>query len=161
MFLHSIIFITNFEILWQEFKDIYQYVAKIRPKAEEYGICRIIPPDSWKPPQGINLDTCRFGTHVQQIDELKDAHSKRKLNEIIQRENLMELDHGPNGFEFERGPELNLRAFKVYAEQFKRQYFKKNNIFTKVNSLDDVEGEYWRIVQNPTHQIQVCSNNHT
>ncbi|KAI3801081.1 hypothetical protein L1987_29182 [Smallanthus sonchifolius] len=144
----------------EDFKDIYQYIAKIRPKAEEYGICRIIPPESWKPPliiQGNKLESCRFGTCVQQIDELKDVHSKRKLSEINQRENLMELDHGPNGFEFECGPELNLRAFKAYAEQFRGQYFQRKDIFTQFKHVECVEGEYWRIVQNPTDQIQVLS----
>ncbi|KAK9055702.1 hypothetical protein SSX86_026787 [Deinandra increscens subsp. villosa] len=146
----------------EEFKDIYQYIAKIRPKAEEYGICRIIPPDSWKPPliQVNKSESCRFGTCVQQIDELKDVYSKRKLNEIIQRENLMELDNGPNGFEFECGPELNLQAFKACAEQFKRQYFvKKHVIYTESDCRhwENIEGEYWRIVQNPTEQIQVLS----
>ncbi|KAF5810523.1 putative transcription factor & chromatin remodeling JUMONJI family [Helianthus annuus] len=143
----------------EEFKDIYQYIAKIRPKAEEHGICRIKPPESWKPPpliiQGNKFESCRFGTRVQQIDELKDLHSKRKLNAIIQRENLMDSDHG---FEFECGPEFTLRSFKTHAEQFKRSYFKKQDIFTQpVKQWEKVEGEYWRIVQNPTHQIQVLS----
>ncbi|KAL8236349.1 hypothetical protein R6Q59_017430 [Mikania micrantha] len=143
----------------EEFKDVYQYIAKIRSKAEEYGICRVVPPDSWKPPLIIqgNKFECKFSTCVQQIDELKDVHSKRKLNEIIQRENATELEHVPNGFEFECGPELTLRAFKAYADQFKRQYFQRKDIFIECKHSEKVEGEYWRIVQNPTEQIQVLS----
>ncbi|PWA82010.1 transcription factor jumonji (jmj) family protein / zinc finger (C5HC2 type) family protein [Artemisia annua] len=140
----------------EEFKDIYKYIEKIRPKAEENGICRILPPESWKPPfllKGNKFDTTRFGTHVQEINALKDLHSKRKLNEII------ELKDGSDGFEFESGPEFTLPAFKRYAEQFKQNYFKKQDMFTGVGTpaWENVEGEYWRIIQNPTEEIQVLS----
>ncbi|KAI3514574.1 hypothetical protein L1887_13109 [Cichorium endivia] len=146
-----------------EFKDVLQYIAKIRPKAEEYGICRICPPDSWKPPSLINgnkWESSRFSTRVQQIDELKDLHSKRHLNKIIQQaEGKTELDNVSDGFEFECGPEFTLRAFKAYAEHFKGQYFKKQAIFTEFRSKpwENVQGEYWRIIENPTEQIQVLS----
>ncbi|PWA40466.1 JmjC domain-containing protein [Artemisia annua] len=78
---------TVFRPTEEEFKDIYKYIEKIRPKAKEYGICRITPPNSWKPPfliKGNQFDATRFGTHVQEINALKDLHSKRKLNEIIE-----------------------------------------------------------------------------
>lgn len=145
------------DLLWQEFKDIFQYIAKIRPKAEEYGICRIIPPDSWKPPiliKGNRFVSSKFGTHVQQIDALKDLFSKRKLNKIIEQ---TKSDHGSHGFEFESGPEFTLPAYKQYAEHFKRNYFHKRDIFTDNGTplWENVEGEYWRIVQNPTEEIQV------
>lgn len=153
----------------EEFKDTYQYIAKIRPKAEEYGICRIIPPESWKPPllmQGNTFESCRFGTCVQQIDELKVLHSKRKLNQIIEQTEgsnkvpKTKSDYGADGFEFERGPEFSLRGFKAYANNFRRHYFEKDDIFTKLKSWETVEGEYWRIVQNPTEEIQVlCGHN--
>ncbi|XP_023745545.1 putative lysine-specific demethylase JMJ16 [Lactuca sativa] len=142
-----------------EFKDVLEYIAKIRPKAEEYGICRIIPPDSWKPPSLLNgnkWESSRFSTHIHQIDELKDLHSKRKLHEMIEQ---AEGKNGSDGFEFESGPEFTLRGFKAYAAHFKGQYFKKKDIFTdyRTRPWENVEGEYWRIVQNPTEQIQVLS----
>ncbi|XP_047306270.1 putative lysine-specific demethylase JMJ16 [Impatiens glandulifera] len=34
----------------EEFIDTLNYIASIRPTAEKYGICRIVPPPSWKPP---------------------------------------------------------------------------------------------------------------
>lgn len=65
-------------------------------------------------------------------------------------------------FGFEPGSEFTLDAFQKYADDFKAQYFRKNN-----NSLDpmleeqwqpsveSIEGEYWRMVEKPTEQIEV------
>lgn len=152
----------------EEFKDTLQYIAKIRPKAEEYGICRIIPPDSWKPPsliKGNKFESSKFGTHVQQIDALKDLHSKRGLKKIMEQTEekkripVKKLEYASDAFKFERGPEFTLPAFKLYAEHFKRNYFQKKDIFTDFRTplWENVEGEYWRIVQNPTEEIQVLS----
>ncbi|KAI3788212.1 hypothetical protein L2E82_00953 [Cichorium intybus] len=34
----------------KEFEDTLKYISSIREKVEAYGICRIVPPSSWKPP---------------------------------------------------------------------------------------------------------------
>ena len=39
----------------EEFRDPMQYIARIRPEAERYGICKIVPPDNWRP--DFHLDT--------------------------------------------------------------------------------------------------------
>lgn len=54
-----------------EFKDPLAYIYKIRPEAETYGICKIIPPQNWKPPFALDLDTFTFPTKTQAIHQLQ------------------------------------------------------------------------------------------
>lgn len=54
-----------------EFRDPLEYIYRIRPEAEPYGICRIVPPTSWKPPFGLDLDSFSFPTKTQAIHQLQ------------------------------------------------------------------------------------------
>nr|ATB18052.1 histone demethylase 3 [Lonicera japonica] len=169
----------------EDFKDTLKYVASIRPQVEQYGICRIIPPLSWQPPclfKEKNIwETSRFSTRVQRIDELQNLYSKRKLagiNEKMKGKRRRTLERGssedPNkarcyfeDFEFERGPEFTLETFKKYADYFRRQYFYKKitvaDLYVDLNSIqklrepsiENIEGEYGRIVANPSEEIEV------
>ncbi|XP_059626030.1 putative lysine-specific demethylase JMJ16 isoform X2 [Cornus florida] len=70
-------------------------------------------------------------------------------------------------FEFEPGPEFTLETFKKYADDFKMQYFRNKDevVDPDVNSsvsqelqepsVENIEGEYWRIVENPSEEIEV------
>jgi [histone H3]-trimethyl-L-lysine4 demethylase len=39
-----------------EFKDPLEYIHKIAPEARRYGICRIIPPESWNPDFAVDTE---------------------------------------------------------------------------------------------------------
>ncbi|XP_059661778.1 lysine-specific demethylase JMJ17 isoform X2 [Cornus florida] len=54
-----------------EFKDPLEFIYKIRPEAEPYGICKIVPPKSWKPPFALDLDSFTFPTKTQAIHQLQ------------------------------------------------------------------------------------------
>ncbi|XP_008437262.1 lysine-specific demethylase JMJ17 isoform X3 [Cucumis melo] len=54
-----------------EFRDPLEYIYKIRPEAEPYGICRIVPPKNWKPPFALKLDSFTFPTKTQAIHQLQ------------------------------------------------------------------------------------------
>lgn len=55
----------------EEFKDPLEFIYKIRPEAEQYGICKIVPPKSWKPPFALDLDSFTFPTKTQAIHRLQ------------------------------------------------------------------------------------------
>ncbi|KVI03851.1 JmjC domain-containing protein [Cynara cardunculus var. scolymus] len=145
----------NFD--WQEFEDTSKYIAKIRPEAEEYGICSIVPPDSWQPYCPIKenkiWENSRFHTHVQRIDELQNPYLKRERRKITEKMNgnrtsMVELNNGSDGFQLESGPDFTLQTFKTYAEDFEACYFQKEGILmdSGTPTWEDIEGEYWRIV---------------
>lgn len=178
----------------QEFEDTIKYIASIRSKAEAYGICRIVPPPSWKPPCPLKQkqiwENSKFSTRVQRIDKLQNRESMNKILKVNHQKRRKKrrcikngVDHGNgNGdirshadvgmyeaerFGFEPGPEITLHEFQVYADDFKAQYFRNNDSTLDSGgkmhvtreqrelSVEDIEGEYWRMVERPTEEIEV------
>ena len=55
----------------EDFQQPLEYIASIRALAEPCGLCKIVPPSSWKPPFALNKATFSFKTRVQSVNELQ------------------------------------------------------------------------------------------
>ncbi|WOL12938.1 hypothetical protein Cni_G21707 [Canna indica] len=168
----------------EEFKNTLEYIASIRPNAEQYGICRIVPPASWRPTcllEEKNVwENSIFNTRIQQVHKLQNRNSskikrnhsdmrrkKQKLlkmtgnsNDIMLEAHHFRYHYSSESFGFEPGPDFTLESFQKYADGFKEQYFQTNVGFDitcrqKEPSVENIEGEYWRIVEKPTEEIEV------
>nr|XP_053650637.1 uncharacterized protein LOC128701105 [Cherax quadricarinatus] len=53
----------------EEFTDPLDYIEKIRPEAEQFGLCRIVPPSNFKPECRVN-DDMRFTGNNQYIHKM-------------------------------------------------------------------------------------------
>ncbi|KAH6762658.1 Transcription factor jumonji family protein / zinc finger family protein [Perilla frutescens var. hirtella] len=157
----------------EEFEDTLKYISSIRAKAEAHGICRIVPPPSWKPPCPLKerniWEKSKFSTRVQRIDKLQNRNSMRKIlqvnpnkkrrkrrgmkNGADNENNSEEIKvpdefglHEAERFGFEPGPEFTLDAFQKYADDFKAQYFCKsyNNSSNSGGNGSILEGQDWQ-----------------
>ncbi|KAK9223476.1 hypothetical protein WN944_011920 [Citrus x changshan-huyou] len=171
----------------EEFEDTLGYIAKIRSKAESFGICRIVPPSSWTPPCPLKAkniwENAKFSTRIQQIDLLQNREPMRKKIRSRKRKRRRQSRMGSTRrnanssseanaaetdekFGFQSGPDLTLEGFQKYAQNFKECYFGMNDSKEDVKSdgfehkrlepsVVDIEGEYWRIIERPTDEVEV------
>ncbi|GER34913.1 transcription factor jumonji (jmj) family protein [Striga asiatica] len=175
----------------EEFEDTLKYISSIRPEAEKYGICRIVPPPSWKPPFRLKerdvWETSKFASRVQRIDKLQNRESMKKIFKVNHEKEKKRRRYQNSGvknrtggkeadevgvceavnFGFEPGPDFTLDGFQKYADEFMAQYFRNSDSNSNLGgngsvldkqwqpSIEDIEGEYWRIVEKPTEEIEV------
>ncbi|KAL2343139.1 hypothetical protein Fmac_004424 [Flemingia macrophylla] len=173
----------------EEFEDTLGYLSKIRPRAEPYGICRIVPPACWVPPCPLKdkdlWEKAKFPTRIQQIDLLQNREPMRKKirGRKRKRRKVSKMGTGrrtaksgseanvasesDEKFGFQSGSGFTLKEFQQYANVFKECYFGLNdaNEHEKVNytshqqrwepSVEEIEGEYWRIIEQPTDEVEV------
>ena len=93
----------------EDFKDPFEYIRRIRPEAEKFGICKIIPPDSWSPGFAINTERFFFKTRRQELNSVEGST----------RTNLQYLDqlvkyHKQHGMNLNRFPSVDKRPLDLY-----------------------------------------------
>jgi histone demethylase JARID1 len=57
----------------EEWRDPLEYVRKIAPEASQYGICKIIPPESWNPDFAIDTEKFHFRTRKQELNSVEGS----------------------------------------------------------------------------------------
>lgn len=105
------------------------YIEKIRPMAQKYGICKIVPPDGWNPPFSVDMKS------------KKEFQTKEQLLHRIQE-----------GISFGDGEEYSAAAYLKMAIQTSREWMEENMKDENGNpsqkaSLDQLEKSYWDLVE--------------
>nr|XP_011460431.1 PREDICTED: probable lysine-specific demethylase JMJ14 isoform X1 [Fragaria vesca subsp. vesca]XP_011460432.1 PREDICTED: probable lysine-specific demethylase JMJ14 isoform X1 [Fragaria vesca subsp. vesca]XP_011460433.1 PREDICTED: probable lysine-specific demethylase JMJ14 isoform X1 [Fragaria vesca subsp. vesca] len=163
----------------EEFADTLGYIAKIWTQAESYGICRIVPPHSWIPPCPLKekdmWENAKFSTRIQQVDLLQNRESMKKKTRGRKRKRRRHSKRRAEAnaasdtdekFGFQSGSDFTFAEFQRHAFTFKESYFGTQDCKEGSNSggnnkkrwepsAEDIEGEYWRIVEQPTDEVEV------
>ncbi|KAL9471033.1 hypothetical protein ACSS6W_008974 [Trichoderma asperelloides] len=92
-----------------DWRDPLQFINKIAPEASQYGICKIIPPDSWNPEFAIDTEKFHFRTRKQELNSVEGST----------RANLTYLDglakfHKQQGNNLHRLPYVDKKPLDLY-----------------------------------------------
>lgn len=109
-----------------EFKNPLAYIEKIRPQAEHFGICKIVPPPEWSPTCQVQMSNPRtFATKLQEINVLQE------------------------GMGFEEGKYYTIASYKEMAEKFSKQWADEHYGGGEMSS-DALARDYWDMVEMGT-----------
>jgi len=130
-------------------------------------------------------ENSKFPTRIQFIDLLQNREpikkstktkkrKRRRISKIgyTRRKRDSGCDTASSGssdsegkFGFQTGPDFTLEEFQKYDEYFKECYFQsEDHPGSKASEnkkfkpkVKDLEGEYWRIVEQATDEVEVCT----
>ncbi|XP_042375263.1 lysine-specific demethylase JMJ18-like isoform X1 [Zingiber officinale] len=89
---------------------------------------------------------------------LRFGMTRRRNSSAVSESNDCAGSDNDEKFGFQSGSDYTLETFKQYADEFKREYFGMTDSSEKDEcqpSAEDIEGEYWRIVEDSTDDIEV------
>ncbi|RMZ79667.1 hypothetical protein DV738_g3237, partial [Chaetothyriales sp. CBS 135597] len=92
-----------------EFRDPMAYIKSIFDEARKYGICKIVPPDSWNPDFAIDTTRFHFRTRRQEIN-MVEGGNRTNVNYIDQLSKF----HQQLGNHFNRLPSVDKRPLDLY-----------------------------------------------
>merc|ERR1719410_953326 len=101
----------------EEFKDPLKYIQKIRGYAEQFGMCRIIPPSSFKPECNVD-DDMRFTAYNQYINRMmsrsgQNSKETAAIKKYLETQNCDTRNHPLVG-----GLEVDLPALYHAVQSF-------------------------------------------
>jgi len=131
------------------------FIEKIRPIAQQYGICKIVPPKGWNPPFCVDMDSQKkFQTKHQLLHRLQEGisfgdgedYNARDYQNLASRQAKAYKDeHYPDhDFCVKHASSLNDENGDPSAETSK-----------KLMTPDNLERDYWNIVETHARQHSV------
>ncbi|KAJ6887305.1 hypothetical protein NC651_027599 [Populus alba x Populus x berolinensis] len=151
-------------------------ICRIVPPPSWSPPCRLKEKDTWK--------HNKFSTRIQFVELLQNREPMRKKSKSRKRKRRRQLRMGitrrtnrrrtnscsesnvasetDETFGFLSGSDFTLEEFEKEAAYFKECYFGVKHLMDGVTvkqklepSVEDIEGEYWRIVEKPTDEVKV------
>ncbi|KAJ4830288.1 hypothetical protein Tsubulata_003627 [Turnera subulata] len=152
-------------------------ICRIVPPPSWSPPCRLKQKDIW--------EQAKFSTRIQQVDLLQNREPMRKklrsrkrkrrrhakVGNTRRRLNSCSEENPAPGtdekFGFQSGSDFTFEEFEKYAHHFKMCYFGREDVMEYVKpdvikpqtwnppSVEEIEGEYWRIVEQPTDEVEV------
>ncbi|KAL8737258.1 MAG: hypothetical protein Q9181_001844 [Wetmoreana brouardii] len=92
-----------------EFRDPMDYIKKIAPEGRKYGVCKIIPPDTWKPGFAIDTERFHFRTRRQELNSVEGG-TRTNLNYLDQLAKF----HKQHGMNLNRFPSVDKKPLDLY-----------------------------------------------
>ncbi|GAV57257.1 JmjC domain-containing protein/JmjN domain-containing protein/zf-C5HC2 domain-containing protein/FYRN domain-containing protein/FYRC domain-containing protein [Cephalotus follicularis] len=152
-------------------------ICRIVPPPSWSPPCPLKEKDIW--------EHAKFSTRIQQVDLLQNREPMRKKSRVRKRKRRRHSRMGntrrrtnsgsetnvasetDEKFGFNSGSDFTLDEFQKYADDFKESYFGMKNsseglkfgideMKRRKPTVEDIEGEYWRIVEQPTDEVEVC-----
>ena len=129
-----------------QFQDPFKFIAEIRPEAEEYGICMIVPPKTWMPPPDP-LGHCEEAYEFYPKRQLVTSLGSREKGKLEESSSVSSDDEF--GFIASDMP-FNFHSFKAFAEWAHHLHFNKDpdGKQAQVPTTRQIEGEFWRLVES-------------
>ena len=117
-------FAPTFRPTVEEFKDPMAYITSITSQAEQFGICKIVPPSGWAPKINVDLeeDTKYFKTKLQEVHTLQQG----------------------NGFD--DGRNFTMKSYRAMAEEKYSEYVDREH-GGKQPTFEELSKCYWDMVE--------------
>ncbi|KAK9457741.1 PLU-1-like protein-domain-containing protein [Dipodascopsis uninucleata] len=93
----------------EDFKDPFKYISKIAIEGREYGIIKVVPPDSWRPQFSLDSKRFWFKSRKQELNSV-EAGTRANLNFLDQLHKF----HKQRGVIINKLPIVNRKPLDLY-----------------------------------------------
>ncbi|PHU25823.1 Lysine-specific demethylase JMJ15 [Capsicum chinense] len=81
--------------------------------------------------------------------------SIRRQPRTLGSESNTHSDNSDDKFGFHSGSEFTFEEFEAFTKEFKELYFGTNDNKVWRPSIEEIKGEYWRIIEKPKDEVEV------
>lgn len=133
------------------------YVEKIRPHAQKYGICKIVPPAGWSPPFCVDMGSKKkFQTKDQLLHRLQEGISFGDGEDYTATEYQKSASERAKEWKSKRYPDHD---FLVQHSGSATSNGEANDSNGKIMTPQSLERDYWNIVETHTQELSVHYGN--